>query len=330
MTQFIPSPRFHTYQDQARLRRFAMSFQQPGSEDGSSQTFMSGEGKILYTITPLPAANTIQDVIAVTVHNTDGTFPGMVTIGADNIVGSIRIQNVNGSTFWKSNEDGMEFKWVSDKIISANTDLDEDNMGRWTALNTTSSVALKMVKTAGSGPQQSDTRGPGAWFGFYDIGGNTDEFGVTIDPDNANTSFTINGSTITRSLLDSAYSGAILLYDYNDNDNWILLKIAGDQDSNVWGDVRNISANTTAAISDRTILVDASGGNRVVTLQPAAKFTSRQLTVKKIDNSGNSVTIDGDGAETIDNATTVAVSTQYHSRTITSNGTSYHIIGTFP
>lgn len=57
---------------------------------------------------------------------------------------------------------------------------------------------------------------------------------------------------------------------------------------------------------------DATSGNITVNL-PAATGKGRLVTIKKIDSSTNTVTIDGSGTETIDGATTYVLSTQYQS-----------------
>lgn len=55
---------------------------------------------------------------------------------------------------------------------------------------------------------------------------------------------------------------------------------------------------------------NAVGGNMTVNL-PAAIGNGRLVTIKKIDSSTNTVTIDGSGTETIDGATTYILNTQY-------------------
>lgn len=57
---------------------------------------------------------------------------------------------------------------------------------------------------------------------------------------------------------------------------------------------------------------NAVGGNMTVNL-PAAIGNGRLVTIKKIDSSTNTVTIDGSGSETIDGATTYVLNTQYQS-----------------
>lgn len=68
------------------------------------------------------------------------------------------------------------------------------------------------------------------------------------------------------------------------------------------------------------ILVDATGGPESVPLPPAESQRDRRVTIKKIDASGNDVTIEGDGAETIDGEPTLVLATQWSAATLASNG----------
>ena len=107
--------------------------------------------------------------------------------------------------------------------------------------------------------------------------------------------------------------------------------IAGYFDGDVYIDgsvsmpIRSITANYTAASGDYTILVDASSNNVTVTLPAAAGCAGRIYVIKAIDVS-NTITIDGNGAETIDGAVTKTLATQYYSMTIQSNGSGWFII----
>lgn len=56
---------------------------------------------------------------------------------------------------------------------------------------------------------------------------------------------------------------------------------------------------------------NAVGGNMTVNL-PAATGNGRLVTIKKIDASANTVTIDGSGTETIDGALTYVLTAQWH------------------
>ncbi len=51
-----------------------------------------------------------------------------------------------------------------------------------------------------------------------------------------------------------------------------------------------------------------------------------RYTIKKTDVSANAVTIDGNGAETIDGATTQSLPAQYDSMEVVTNGTEWFII----
>jgi len=82
----------------------------------------------------------------------------------------------------------------------------------------------------------------------------------------------------------------------------------------------------TAAITDHTILCDASGGGFTRHLPAAPSAPGSGVHIKKTDSSGNSVTIDGNGAETIDGAATLVISAQWTSYQIQSNGTSWFIL----
>jgi hypothetical protein len=82
----------------------------------------------------------------------------------------------------------------------------------------------------------------------------------------------------------------------------------------------------TVAVTDRTLLIDATAGAKIVDLPLAAEAKWRILTIKKIDASGNTVTIDGSGGETIDDAATKVLTVQYQSIRIQSDGTEWWVI----
>jgi hypothetical protein len=86
------------------------------------------------------------------------------------------------------------------------------------------------------------------------------------------------------------------------------------------------TANYTATALDDVIPCDASGGAFTVTLPTAASSTGKILTIKKVDASLLLVTIDGDGSETIDGETTIALNFKYESLTIQSDGTNWHVL----
>lgn len=76
----------------------------------------------------------------------------------------------------------------------------------------------------------------------------------------------------------------------------------------------------------QTVLVDDDtvGGAVTVNLPPASE-SKRVYHVKKLGTTGN-VTIDGDGSETIDGATTYVMSTQYQTVSVLSDGVGWYIV----
>lgn len=82
----------------------------------------------------------------------------------------------------------------------------------------------------------------------------------------------------------------------------------------------------TATNSDAVILCDASAAGITVTLPTAVGRLGRVYNIKKIDSSSFTVTVDGDGSETIDDGTTAILTVQYESITIISDGTEWWIL----
>lgn len=90
--------------------------------------------------------------------------------------------------------------------------------------------------------------------------------------------------------------------------------------------VITVGVDVTLDDNYRTVPVDASGANRTITLPTAASAKWRKYIIKKIDSSVNTVTIDADGAETIDGALTFVLTVQYQAIEIQSDGTTWWII----
>lgn len=85
-------------------------------------------------------------------------------------------------------------------------------------------------------------------------------------------------------------------------------------------------ANYTLTANDCVVLADASAGNLTLTLPAANTVSGIQYNLKKIDATGAVVTIEANAAETIDGELQQAISNQYTSMTIVSDGTNWHII----
>lgn len=86
------------------------------------------------------------------------------------------------------------------------------------------------------------------------------------------------------------------------------------------------TAAYTATDSDRTILCDATSGAFTVTLPSVSFASGLLLTIKKIDASGNAITIDGFSTEVIDGATTKALATQWASLSLHCDGTAWFVV----
>jgi len=90
--------------------------------------------------------------------------------------------------------------------------------------------------------------------------------------------------------------------------------------------VSSKTANYTVTVNDAFIPVDATSGAVTITLKPAAQAKGKRLTVKKTDSSSNTVTVDANGSETIDDALTQIISYQYDSICLMSDGSEWWIV----
>ena len=82
----------------------------------------------------------------------------------------------------------------------------------------------------------------------------------------------------------------------------------------------------TATATDYAIICDATSAAFTITLPAAASHTGRVYHIKKIDATGNAVTVDGNSSETIDDATTATLASQYDAVTIQSDGSEWWIL----
>ncbi|MGY6019580.1 hypothetical protein [Streptomyces spinosirectus] len=94
------------------------------------------------------------------------------------------------------------------------------------------------------------------------------------------------------------------------------------EDGQAGSEVREITASTTARPIDRVLKVNAGSGAVTVSL-PSAAPNRVAYTVVKSDASGNTVTVDPAGAETINGAATRILSAQWEAVTLRSDGTNW-------
>ena len=90
--------------------------------------------------------------------------------------------------------------------------------------------------------------------------------------------------------------------------------------------VTQITTGYTVLAADHNALLecDTTGGNFTVLLPASgALFNGFQIRVMKSDGSGNNITVDGNGADTINGAATRSVSSQYVVQTFMWSGTEW-------
>lgn len=125
-------------------------------------------------------------------------------------------------------------------------------------------------------------------------------------------------STTTSNFIGGGYAtgASFVLYPQqavyllSDGTNWNVVQGTIFQTYEARTTVNNAASPYTVLGTDAVIDCDATAGAVTLNL-PAATGTHRELTVKKTDSSANACTITRAGADTIDGATTVALSNQY-------------------
>jgi len=94
--------------------------------------------------------------------------------------------------------------------------------------------------------------------------------------------------------------------------------------------ISNVSNTNTTISSDQNnqtvYFVSASLGDTLMTLHNASDVAGRQYTFKKTDATANQVVVSGTGSDTIDGQSTYALTNQYESIHVVSNGTEWYII----
>jgi hypothetical protein len=116
-------------------------------------------------------------------------------------------------------------------------------------------------------------------------------------------------------------SGTILVWNGTKYIVGSLANVAGGSQPR---NTQPITADYSVAAADRTLLVDASAGQVVVTLLGASAASGVPLDVKKIDSSANQVIVSG--AQNIDGALTAPLTSQYEGITVLSDNSQYWII----
>ncbi|MBL7701639.1 MAG: hypothetical protein JNM14_05285 [Ferruginibacter sp.] len=86
------------------------------------------------------------------------------------------------------------------------------------------------------------------------------------------------------------------------------------------------TANYTATASDYTIICNNTSGGITISLPAASGAAGRVYAIKKVSGTLNNVTIDPNGSETIDGASTRILTLQYEAALIQCDGTNWYIL----
>jgi hypothetical protein len=121
----------------------------------------------------------------------------------------------------------------------------------------------------------------------------------------------------------------VVLTDDADVEKWTADPVDGAVGAS--GNVDTKTANYTVTVDDSTkiIYVDATSGNITISLLASATAGNGfPITVKKSDSSTNTVTVDGNGAETIDGSLTYVLRRQYEGVTLRADSSNWIIEST--
>jgi hypothetical protein len=124
--------------------------------------------------------------------------------------------------------------------------------------------------------------------------------------------------------LENIYIDHVGNLQENDTIKWSAANLRWEIDRH--DHIRTVTADENVALTDGTILVDATSGDVTLTLPTALNAESMIYNFKKIDASANQMIVDGNGSETIDGALNKSITTQWESFSIQSNGTAWYIL----
>lgn len=91
------------------------------------------------------------------------------------------------------------------------------------------------------------------------------------------------------------------------------------------GNVQTVTSAYQILVTDGVVLANATSAGFTVTLPSAASVAKQTFFVKKIDATGNIVTISGNGAN-IDGSAQQTLDAQWESILVVSTGSAYYIL----
>ena len=98
------------------------------------------------------------------------------------------------------------------------------------------------------------------------------------------------------------------------------------------GNMKTEAVETVTASSDtldetnHIVLCDCTSNSITINLPAASGNKGLTYVIQKIDATGNIITVDGNGSETINGSTTKSISSQYTSLRIVCDGSNWFII----
>jgi hypothetical protein len=265
----------------------------------------------------------------------NGSITNDLTVGKTIYSGSSASGSVNGLVVTSGNEKGIVINTTNSGSPADQTRLTWQHNGATRGLFYYSEAG-ETFSFQSSGASRKIQIASEAGVGFYMTGSNTN---VRIgDNTAANAKLSVAGTTLINTNTDngvdklqvngSIYSSSTL----KGNDISIVGTGTIPTLTSTQFLTQSFSAQTNAKTANYTTafndyFIDCTSGTFTVTLQAAASYQGRVLIIK---NSGaGTITVDGNGAETIDGAATYSLAVQYATVQIMSDGTNWKIIAKF-
>lgn len=178
------------------------------------------------------------------------------------------------------------------------------DLGTNPGLDTTSGLIVDLAANSGLTTVGGLSVSPGSGEPFGTSGGLTLTIGDGLDK---------AGGTLT---VDLAAGGGL---EFSSGD----LQIANPE--GVWS-ITSVQTGTYGASVGEVVRCDPSGGGFTVNLPTASGIAGQQVVVKNVTSSTNTITVDGNGAETIDGSATETITTAWGSLALVSDGTNWLVI----
>lgn len=139
----------------ARLRRFANSFNLPGSGTGTIEISLPGNTTTMaWVISPDPAPDTDRKAIRVRLASNNLPDQDQIELGVRNKTGYVQISNNTDKQFWRVDDDGMQFSYRSQIVVNSNTTIVNAALGAWVAIDVPAAAVFSYddwLPTGGTG-----------------------------------------------------------------------------------------------------------------------------------------------------------------------------------